>query len=66
MLHRTRTGAFFRHKASVQPRGALMLAYVNVAVLSLWLLAELVPLLADNLANMEARIGSGKVSRKDD
>ncbi len=43
-----------------------MLAYVNVAVLSLWLLAELVPLLADNLANMEARIGSGKVSRKDD
>jgi hypothetical protein len=39
-----------------------MLAYINVAILSLWLIAEVVPALADNLASIENRI----TSRKDD
>lgn len=39
-----------------------MLAYINVAILSFWLIAEVVPMLADNLASIENQI----TSRKDD
>jgi hypothetical protein len=32
-----------------------MLAHLNVIVLSLWLMAEVIPMLADNLASLEQR-----------
>lgn len=32
-----------------------MLAHLNVAILALWLIAELVPSVADALANLERR-----------
>jgi len=43
-----------------------MLAYLNVAILSFWLLAEVVPMLADNLADIDHRSASEKVSEKKD
>ncbi len=43
-----------------------MLAYLNVAILSFWLLAEVVPMLADNLADIENRTASEKISERED
>ncbi|HYN38974.1 MAG TPA: hypothetical protein VES39_06965 [Rhodospirillales bacterium] len=37
-----------------------MLAHLNVIILSLWLVAEVVPLLADNLAGIERRHANSK------
>ena len=43
--------------------GAAMLAHVNVIILCLWLVAEIVPLLADSLADIDRR---NVMSKKDD
>lgn len=56
----------FRPQQTVQPRGPFMLAYLNVAILSFWLLAEVVPMLADNLADIENRTASEKISESED
>lgn len=41
-----------------------MLAFLNVALLSFWLLAEVVPMLADTLADSEDRVASERGSKK--
>lgn len=44
-----------------------MLAHINVIILCIWLVAEVVPMLADNLARIEAKLASSKkVSVKKD
>lgn len=45
-----------------------MLAHLNIAILCLWLIAEIVPMLADNLAKIERQIRSSHkaTSKKDD
>ena len=43
--------------------GHTMLAHINVLILSVWFIAEAVPLLADGLATLERRCSC---KRKDD